>query len=520
MINALSSQRTDVLAEWIIDRNPLTASAETSLQEAVLAMARESSDYIFIVEPEQTGSSRFLGEFSTRDAVRAIAIGVDLAKVTLAEMLSADALAIRESEVQNLETILTLFRHSQKQYLPAIGERGELVGALALPMLLEALSEMNLGEIERQRAEQNLLEQRLHTSEARLRVLIESVRDIVLVVEAEGTQLEVVPTYPAISYDPDTDLIGQTIAQFVGDSAAEDFVRPVRDALTLGETVSFEYSLKSGQGEIWYDARISPLSERSVLWVARDITQRKRAEVEVFRALEKERELNELKSHFISMASHEFRTPLSVIKSSAQLIQRYDWERSEQLQYLQQIQSSVQHMTALMEDVLFLGKTEAAQLQYQPELFDAIEFCRNLVYQMQLATGRLHDLVFDSAVADRSLTVCLDKKLLRQILSNLLANAIAYSPEGSSVQLSVSLEPNSSVIFEVKDSGFGIPPEAQSRLFESFYRAGNVAHIAGTGLGLTIVKQCIDLHGGTIAYESQLGIGTTFRVSLPVLSPN
>ncbi|MBD2578588.1 ATP-binding protein [Oscillatoria sp. FACHB-1406] len=515
MMNAISLQRTDGLAERIIDRNPLTASAEISLQDAVGAMARASSDYIFVVEPEPTGSSRFLGGFSARDAVRAVALGVDLAEVTLRESLSPDAPAIRESEVKNLETILALFRHSQQQYLPAIGDRGELVGALALPMLLEALSELNLDEIGRQSAEQSLLEQRLYTSEARLRVLIESVRDIVLVVEAEGPQLEVIPTHPAIAYDPDTDLIGQTIARFTGETTAEDFVRPVRDALARGETVSFEYSLKSECGEIWYDARISPLSEQSALWVARDITQRKRAEAQVIKALEKERELNELKSGFISMASHEFRTPLSVIKSSAQLLERYDWERSEQLQYLQQIQASVEQMTALMEDVLFLGKTEAARVQFQPEPLDAIAFCRNLVYQMQLAAGKQHSILFDCAIAVGSFSVCLDKKLLRQILSNLLANAIAYSPQGSIVRLSLSLEANSRIIFEVKDSGFGIPREAQSHLFESFYRAGNVSHIAGTGLGLTIVKQCVDLHRGAIAYESQLDIGTTFRVSLP-----
>lgn len=521
-MNPPSLLRGDLLADRIIDRHPLTANPETSVREAILLMEQADTDCIFAIETDPTGFSRFLGWFSTREVVRLVACDLDLDHSVLREVIFPGAIAIPESEVQNLSSILALYRQHCLHYLPVVGDRGELVGAIAADSLFEAIAEMNLEELERQQGEQQLLEKRLQTSEARLRVLIESIRDIVLVVEAEGTQLEVVPTHPALVYDPETDLVGQTIEQFFQEAVADRFVLPVREALAAQKTVHFEYCLSVGNAEVWYDAGISPLSERSALWIARDITQRKRAEVEVLKALERERELNELKSRFISMTSHEFRTPLTVIQSSAQLLQRYDWSRSEQLQHLQQIQLEVQHMTALMEDILILGKAEAGKLEFNPEPLELIDFCRSLVSQMQLAPGAQHSLVFSCAIAANELQVCMDKKLLRQILNNLLSNAIAYSPTGSVIRLSLSLSPDAResdrVVFEVKDSGIGIPPEAQSRLFESFYRASNTGNIAGTGLGLTIVKQCVDLHRGAIAWESQLGAGTTFRAILPLRS--
>ncbi|HCF26613.1 MAG TPA: hypothetical protein DEV81_05270 [Cyanobacteria bacterium UBA11049] len=219
------------------------------------------------------------------------------------------------------------------------------------------------------------------------------------------------------------------------------------------------------------------------------------------------------------MASHEFRTPLSVISSSAGLIKDYSHKLDEtkKLKHLERIQSSVTYMTQLLEDVLLINKAEAEKLEFNPCPLDLVEFCRDLVEEMQLGIHTEHTIALH---IDDSTQACwpqmnMDEKLLRQILSNLLSNAIKYSPAGSSVDFHLAYQ-HPRVVFQVKDKGIGIPPEDQAHLFESFHRAKNVGTIAGTGLGLAIVKKCVELHGGEIAVNSVVGRGTTFRVAIPL----
>ena len=258
--------------------------------------------------------------------------------------------------------------------------------------------------------------------------------------------------------------------------------------------------------------------------------QRKQAEEEVRKALAKEKELTELKSRFISMTSHEFRTPLTTIQSSAELLEYYSqrWSHEKNITHMHRIQSSVKHMTKLLDDVLIIGKAEAGKLTFNPSSLDVEKFCRNLVEELQLNDTDQHNITFacewqsdgdnESFLASSSSLphpqLCLDEKLLRQILENLLSNAIKYSPEGSTIEFSLS-HFSSQAVFIIRDQGIGIPPEDQGLLFESFHRATNVGTIAGTGLGLTIVKKCVDIHQGQVAVESEVGLGTTFTVRLP-----
>jgi len=266
--------------------------------------------------------------------------------------------------------------------------------------------------------------------------------------------------------------------------------------------------------------------------------QRKQAEEEVHKALVKEKELTELKSRFISMTSHEFRTPLTTIQSSAELLEYYSqkWTQEKKLTHLHRIQSSVKHMTNLLDDVLIIGKADAGKLTFNPSPLDVEKFCRNLVEELQLNDTEQHNIIFTcegkaddfgksetmlstpSSVPSSQLHVptlpCLDEKLLRQILENLLSNAIKYSPEGSTIEFSLSRF-SSQAVFLIRDQGIGIPLEDQQLLFESFHRATNVGTIAGTGLGLTIVKKCVDIHEGQVTVESEVGVGTTFSVTLP-----
>jgi PAS domain S-box-containing protein len=255
-----------------------------------------------------------------------------------------------------------------------------------------------------------------------------------------------------------------------------------------------------------------------------DISDRKQLEQDLRQALEKEKELGELKSRFVSMTSHEFRTPLSTILSSSELLEHYrhKWTEDKQLLHLRRIQTAVKHMTHMLNDILIIGKAEAGKLEFKSALLDLAEFCDHLVEEVQLNASKTHAIAFTSK-GDPS-TGYFDEKLLRHILSNLLSNAIKYSPSGSTVNFTLTCE-NNRAVFEIQDQGIGIPQEDLPRMFESFHRATNVGNIQGTGLGLAIVKKCVDRHQGDIAVTSEIGTGTTFTVTLPLnneilLEPN
>ncbi|MBD0302977.1 MAG: PAS domain-containing sensor histidine kinase [Tolypothrix sp. T3-bin4] len=252
------------------------------------------------------------------------------------------------------------------------------------------------------------------------------------------------------------------------------------------------------------------------------LTERKRvlealreAEEDVRRALLKEQELSELKSRFLSTTSHEFRTPLTTVLSSSEMLERYwhKWSEETQLTHLHRIQNAVKQMTQMLHDVLTLSQAEAGKLEFNPEPLDLEQFCRELVEDLQLSDGERHTIAFESECQD--VLAILDAKLLRHIITNLLTNALKYSPNGTTVRFSVICQ-EQQVIFQIQDQGIGIPKEDTMCLFDSFYRATNVGAIQGTGLGLAIVKQCVDIYKGKIGVDSVVGKGTTFTVTLPL----
>lgn len=245
------------------------------------------------------------------------------------------------------------------------------------------------------------------------------------------------------------------------------------------------------------------------------IREGKRTEHEMQLALKEERELNELKSRFVSMVSHELRTPLTVIRTSLELLERYHdvVKPAKKQEYFDRSQRAVQNMTQLLEDVLTVGKAEAGRLTFDPVQFDLQQFCGEIVKEMQMGVGLHYGIVFN-AQGDCT-NVYADPNLLRSILTNLLSNSIKYSPIGSTVIFNLSCEA-SSAVFEIRDQGIGIPSDDQPRLFELFHRASNVSAIRGTGLGLAIVRECVARHQGTITFSSREGVGTTFKVILPL----
>jgi signal transduction histidine kinase len=255
--------------------------------------------------------------------------------------------------------------------------------------------------------------------------------------------------------------------------------------------------------------------------VCRDITDRKKLEDHIRQSLVREKEINQLRSDLIATASHEFRTPLTVISSSAEVIDHYSDRLSSDKKkiHLQRIQSSVNHMVNLLDDVLMINQCEENKLEFNPRTIDLVAFCENIIEDLQLSI-KDHQIVFKPlqiGIVQRILTSLIiqgDPKLIRQILTNLLTNAIKYSPKGGNIYLHLRAK-ESKVILQIQDHGIGIPLADQSQIFDSFYRAKNVDTISGTGLGLAIVKKCVELHQGTITLSSQEGKGTVFTITLP-----
>ncbi len=251
-----------------------------------------------------------------------------------------------------------------------------------------------------------------------------------------------------------------------------------------------------------------------------DITERKRMEEalrerEILRMeLEKERELNQLKTRFISMVSHEYRNPLATILVTSNALRDYmnRMTPAQIAERLDRIKGQVQHMTALMEEVLEIGKMEAGAAQFAPAPTDLDLLCREIVDEFR-GTGSTAPRLEYASVGEFA-AANIDSRLMRQVVTNLLSNALKYSPQDSPVQVHL-LRDGHTAVLRVVDQGIGIPEEDQRRLFTPFHRAGNVGNIGGTGLGLAIVKRAVELHGGTITCESKVDAGTTFTVSLP-----
>ncbi len=252
-----------------------------------------------------------------------------------------------------------------------------------------------------------------------------------------------------------------------------------------------------------------------LLSAAVDITARKEAEAELLKNLERERELNELKSNFVSLVSHEFRTPLEIIMSSTDNLDRYH-ERlpaEKRQQLLQSINKAVRRMAGMMEEVLVLGRLEADRVSFTPAPLDLTSLLQRICDEMESATNGRCPIQLQ--ISGATALANGDESLLRYIFTNLLSNAVKYSASEATVEFVVSRE-NDTAICRVIDRGCGIPEADQKRLFQAFHRGSNVEQIPGTGLGLLIVQRCVELHGGEISFTSVEGQGTTFTVRLPL----
>jgi PAS domain S-box-containing protein len=256
-------------------------------------------------------------------------------------------------------------------------------------------------------------------------------------------------------------------------------------------------------------------NEPHVLSLALDITQRKLAEMEMLKALAREKELSQLKSNFVSMVSHEFRTPLGIIQSSAELLRDFyqKMQPEEREEQLESIARNTRRMAGMMEEILVLSRLDARKLDFQPHALDLNAFCSRVLDEVRSATNRrCHIELLLSLVPAQAHA---DERLLGHIFTNLLSNAVKYSEPGATVGFTVERD-GPDVVCTVRDGGIGISEEDQRHLFKAFHRGSNVGTRPGTGLGLLLVKRCADLHGGKLQLHSQVGQGTTVTVRLPV----
>ena len=367
--------------------------------------------------------------------------------------------------------------------------------------------------------------QMLRESERRFRAIFDSSFQLTKLLTPAGIVLEINQTALEFSGIRSQNFVGRLIWELPIWKQSPNAKQQLKEAIAkaaMGEFFRSEIDL-SGKGDqvMTVDFSLKPVKNETgqvllLIAEARDISDRKRAEAEIIKALTREKELSELRAKFVTMVSHEFRTPLTTIQFSAGLLQDYssNWSIEKKSTHFVRIQLAIKRMTELLEDILVIGKIEANTLQFQPVSLNLEKFCCQLVEEQQLNDSNQHPIAL--IVSGDNTDAQMDEKLLRQILGNLLSNALKYSPVGTAVYFHLNNQ-NGEVIFQIKDRGIGIPQADQERILETFYRATNVGTISGTGLGLAIVKRAVELHGGTLAINSQEGIGTTFTITLPLI---
>lgn len=435
------------------------------------------------------------------EQVQAVDCGAPLATIWLGAPLAFRGRTIGVVVVQDYENPRA-YREEEKLILTFVG--GQIAQA-----------------IERKRAEQAVRE-----SEEKFRALFEASSQGVILHD-ENQYLEVNPAAVRIlGYRSQEELIGRhprdTSPPFQANGEPTDLLarQYIEECLKRG-SARFEWLAKRATGEsIPLEVVLTRIEWRGRQIIQagiNDISERKRAEEELLRSLAREKELGQLKSNFVSMVSHEFRTPLGIIQSSTEILADYldKLDPADRREQLESIVKNTRRMANLMEEVLVLGRLDAGRMDFKPAPLDLRVFCQRTVDEVLSATARRCPVVLicPDAVND----VQADEGLMRHIFTNLLSNAVKFSEPKHAVEFEVRFDAGDAV-FTVRDRGVGIPAADLPWLFNAFHRGRNVGHVPGTGLGLTIVKRCVELHHGQIKIESAPGCGTAVTVCLPLLS--
>ncbi len=364
----------------------------------------------------------------------------------------------------------------------------------------------------------------LETSKRLLQAILDNLVDGILTFNEKG-EIQSVNRAGAyiFGYAPD-EMIGQNIRtlipSLVAQSENENFKVLLQQLNGLGDEL--EGKRKDGSMFPIYFSTNEVNLDHHKLYTAiiQDFTERKFMETQIWDKerlnieLEKERELRDVKNRFISMMSHDLKTPLAAIRLANSMLRNYGDRSSpeEKQETYDTIDQQVEHLREMIDDVMTISRQDFTGAELDRQIIDLETYCRDIIEELQLAYRMKRSLNFSGI--DRRIEALIDTKVMRRALMNLLTNAIKYSPEGKPVNMELAYA-DCLAIIKVSDQGIGIPKEDLPRLFEPFNRASNVGSIQGTGLGLAIAKQAVELHGGTISVESEVGKGTTFTITLP-----
>lgn len=487
------------------------------------------------------------GIITERDVVNWVATGQNL-NLPVEEVMSKQMITLTESEFKDVFVALSILRQNQIRHLPIVDDGGNLVGIVTAETIRQVLQPINL--LTMRRIGDIMTHQVIHASPSTLvlnlaqlmsqhkvscivianlltlspnyqipiPIGIVTERDIlqlqILGLDMSTIKAETVMSQPLFCMRPEHSL------WIAHQEMQRRLVRRLVVTGSQGELVGVitQTNIMRALDPVEMYSVIETLQEVINKQTIELVTVNKNLELqakEVRQALQKEQEINQLKTQFISMISHEFTSPLTGIIGLSDLLKSYNQKLTEnkKSQYLNCIADSAKRMLDLVKNLLLIGKSEQTNLDFYPVLLNLKLLTQELIKEMQVSDYNKHDFLFNYYGQENS-QAFFDEQVLRHIITNLLSNAIKYSPAKSQIHFQLFIQ-EERVIFKIKDEGIGIPLKARSQLFELFYRADNVQNIPGTGVGLAIVKKYVDLLKGEIMFESEVGVGTTFIVILP-----
>jgi len=367
---------------------------------------------------------------------------------------------------------------------------------------------------------------RLQDSEETFRLLVQNVKEYaIFMIDPAGKVMSWNPGAERIKGYTAEEIIGQPISIFYTDEESRrgEPAHNLRRALEDGRFECVGWRRRKDGSLFCADVFFTPLYDtdgglRGFAKITRDITEQRKTEDEVRSALSREKELNEMKSRFVSLASHEFKTPLSVILSSVSLVERYQGPGDEEkrAKHIHRIKSNVNNLKQILNDFLSVDKLESGAIKNSPAPIALPQFVHEAIQDMTEACKNGQQIMLKIEGDPNDAMV--DGLLLRNVLNNLLSNAIKYSPGPEPIEVLLCYDGDRTSI-GIRDHGIGIPEAEQERLFSQFFRGANTIGTSGTGLGLSIVKRYADLMGADIRFESRPGEGSTFVILLPLPAP-
>jgi PAS domain S-box-containing protein len=355
----------------------------------------------------------------------------------------------------------------------------------------------------------------LQKNEATNQAILDSMPDLLFRFDKDGIFLDYRnPRDSTLLVKPE-DFLGRSVFDVLSRDLAEKTLQTIRGVLESGRTGGFDYQLVVNGSPRNYETRHMLVGKGEVLALVRDVTQRKQQEELLQASLEQEKQLSDLKSDFMILMNHEFRTPLAIILTSSDLLERYtDRLTDEQREkHFGLIRTQVSHLARVLDDILTISRAETVGLKLETMPVDLENMCRGVIEDLKPALDN-HPLTF--SVPERCKVALFDPRLIQQAVTNLLSNAIKFSSPDSPIEFDLICGGNEALI-RIQDHGIGIPPEDREHLFNVFYRAQNVDERPGVGLGLALVKHAAHLHGGSITVESTVDVGTTFTLKLPLV---